>query len=288
MSSSEGISLSDIGEINDAYLEHIRELTIGEIRRRTEDVTIAEYQSRDGQLRAREILAQFGVLVVNAVVTEDVCACAAAEVSALYEEFVHHGAEVYETERALFQMGSSKLKGYHQLSNYGKAVITVRQGQDQGMVDIFNCDLAIPTGIREIRRVLEDPCLIEILRRPNVKPRNLNVYLNSGITRTRGFHVDSYSENLKAFVYLTDVLSLEDGPYTFVKGSHTDSAFRRANMRLCEHVNPATETPIVNPAAIAPILAAKGSLVVSDQSGFHRGWPQAAGRERMVSVMKYS
>ncbi|MGZ7261747.1 hypothetical protein ACXWON_09815, partial [Streptococcus pyogenes] len=56
--------------------------------------------------------------------------------------------------------------------------------------------------------------------RKNISPRNINVYLNSGIQNTRGFHVDTYEEKLKAFIYLTDCLDFSDGPYTFVKKSH--------------------------------------------------------------------
>ena len=120
-----------------------------------------------------------------------------------------------------------------------------------------------------------------------LQPQNLNIYFNYAIKETRGFHVDSYKNEVKAFIYLSDVRDLGDGPYTYVKGSHAAGIFRRMNMALSSDLPNATEFPIVPFDEIIPVVATKGALVISDQSGAHRGFPQLENRERVIAVMKY-
>lgn len=80
-------------------------------------------------------------------------------------------------------------------------------------------------------------------------------------------------------------MELNQGPYTFVKGSHKGNPYRSINGQLSESIKIKTETPIVNVKDIYPILAKKGSLVISDQSGFHRGFPQSdSGFRRTLTI----
>lgn len=257
------------------------------LRERLEATVIPGFSSDVDIKRGRKILADSGLLVIPSVVSDEVCDAARQEVLSLCGNF-DEPQDIFENEQALFQVGTAKLKGYYQLSNYPKAVVNMRNGQDDGMFDIFNCDRALPNSMRPFREIFEHSGVLALLNRPSLKARNLNVYVNRGVRKTRGFHVDSYSENLKAFIYMTDVLALDDGPYTFVKRSHLDSGFRQVNKHLCKDLTPATETPILDPEQITPVLAPKGSLVISDQSGSHRGWPQSAAGNRLVAVMKYS
>lgn len=279
---------AQIRYLNDTYVDYIRGLTAYELKRRMREITFRSPLKPKQLPAAREILKRHGIVVVLNAISEVRCQKLRKDVETLYQEYAASGAALDERESALFQNGKSKLKGYRQLANYCKTVIEVRQGQDKGMVDIFNCDLALPDSGRGIRATFESSTVLSLLNRSHLRPRNLNVYINQGITSTRGFHVDSHNEDLKAFIYLTDVKTLSDGPYTFVKGSHANATFRQINRNFCRCLKPATETPIVNPEVITPILAPKGSMVISDQSGFHRGWPQAPSGKRMVAVMKYS
>ena len=48
-----------------------------------------------------------------------------------------------------------------------------------------------------------------------------------------------------------------------------------------------TEAPVVSVLDIIPILAKKGSLVVSNQTGIHRGIPQSKNGYREVIVLRY-
>ena len=80
-------------------------------------------------------------------------------------------------------------------------------------------------------------------------------------------------------------MELDQGPYTFVKSSHKENPYRAINGQLSKNLKIKTETPIVNINDIYPILAKKGSLVISDQSGFHRGFPQSKkGLRRTLTI----
>ena len=68
---------------------------------------------------------------------------------------------------------------------------------------------------------------------------------------------------------------IKSRPLYFVKGLTKKNPYRSINGQLSENLNVNTETPIVNMKNIYPILAKKGSLVISDQSGFHGEYPQS-------------
>lgn len=283
-----GWSLSDVAEINQAHVAHVRWLPRAELKKRIDRLTADSIETSASLKDAKIILEEHGIVIIPSVLAPDICDKAVSAIKGLCDYYIEKGEDEYEDAAGVFQVGVGKLKGYGQLSSYGKAVINVREGQDQGLIDIFNCDFALPGELKEARSNFASEALMNLLNRKNVKPRNLNVYLNRGVQRTRGFHVDSYAENLKAFIYLSDVEYLDDGPYTYVMGTHRDDAFRRANQRLCEGLPNSTESPLVDQSRIVPLLAPRGSLVISDQAGVHRGWPQHAASQRVVAVMKYS
>ena len=280
--------LKDVRELNSASMSYINHLSQEELARRMDEITFPSFGDESTVTHAQDTLREYGIVVFPASINLDTCESARVAIESLYDHYAQAQQPVVEDDDVLFQIGSAKLKGFYKLANYGKTVVTVRQGQDQGMVDIFNCDIALRTDLLPFRTLFEHDYLLHVIGSNQLRPCNLNVYINSEITSTRGFHVDSYAEHLKAFVYLTDVTTLDDGPYTYVKKSHVDSPFQRANKSLCSDLTPATESPIVDPLAITPILAPRGSLVISDQAGVHRGWPQTIGHKRMAAVMKYA
>ena len=120
-----------------------------------------------------------------------------------------------------------------------------------------------------------------------LQAENLNLYLNRSVTSTRGFHADSHGKTLKGFVYLSDVHSLDDGPYCFVRRSHVDGPWRLEKQKISELAAATTEAPFVDVTMAVPVIASRGSLILSDQAGIHRGIPQAPGAERCVLVMRY-
>lgn len=188
----------------------------------------------------------------------------------------------YEDDVALIQKESAKLNGYHNISKYEKAVFNIRSGADKGMIDIFNADYLFDgEGFDFVRENSFINKFLASLPHP-LKQKNLNIYVNKSIENTRGFHVDSYTPQLKIFIYLTDVVDLSSGPYTYVRGSHLDTPYRKINKLLSSSFDKKTETPIFSYSDIYPILGKKGTLVVSYQSGSHRGFPQSKNAERKV------
>lgn len=194
--------------------------------------------------------------------------------------------ESYETDAYIVQREAKLVKGYSALANNSKAVVDIRSGSDEGMVDVFNIDKLIKeeNGKSIISDIQNNKILNGILKclHKDLEIKNINTYVNNGVTSTRGFHADSYSRQIKIFIYLTDVLDFESGPYTFVKGTHVETPYRRINRLLSRFLSAKTEAPVVPFEDIYPVLAPKGSLVISDQAGFHRGFPQSKDGSRRV------
>lgn len=279
-------SLTDVKSVNDDHLDYLRRLSKKEIESRLERVKL----SVDNDIESiRNCLKNNGIVVISDFINSevlDLCAETVSELKTCVYKFLQSDARELEDDNFLFQKGSERLKNYNELSSYPKTVIQVREGQDQGMVDVFNVDKAY-SNTEPLRAAYEDSMLKNILFSDGTQfeCRNLNFYINENITNTRGFHVDSYTPQIKSFVYLTDCDDLDDGPYSYVIGSHQDSAYRRLNKELSANLPNRTEAPLLNRDDIVPVLAKRGSLVISDQSGFHRGFPQGVGRQRALSVM---
>jgi hypothetical protein len=191
----------------------------------------------------------------------------------------------YEDEKILIQKNINipKLKNYKELASYPKTAINIRGGIDSGMVDIFNIDKILPYKSK-IQEIFSSEFFREILsfKKGKLKVSNVNAYINSGNITTRGFHFDSEKNQVKIFIYLTDVSNFNDGPYTFVKKSHLDKSSIRINKKLSFGLKNETEAPIVNHNNIYPVFGKKGSMIISNQNGFHRGFPQSKNGYRVV------
>lgn len=283
---SKNVSMDDIKAVNIDHIKYLKNLQIEDLRSRLEPVSFQNLENVDVVQRCLE---EHGIVVVPGIVDASVvdkCRSVSFRLNSIVNNFLNSNERLAEDEDILLQKGHQKLKTYRELATYEKTAILVREGPDEGMVDVFNVDIAFPEA-NVIRKAYEDSGIKKVLSslECSVDFKNLNFYLNSGVVDTRGFHADSYNAQLKAFVYLTDCLSLDHGPYTYVKGSHKDTSYRRLNQEICSKLSRKTEAPLLNRDDILPILAARGSLVISDQAGFHRGFPQGKGHERAISVM---
>jgi hypothetical protein len=197
-----------------------------------------------------------------------------------------------ETADYLIQLAESgPLIGYVAVSSHNKAVFNIRTRHDQGMVDIFNVDKLFPGGLPEA-----DPMQAEFLCRLldqatglSYEIRNLNAYLNTGIAVTRGFHIDSFTPQAKAFLYLTDVSNEADGPHFYVLGSHRDKRMQQLNKRMNSLVgiDYVTEMRLFNRRRVVSLTGSRGTVILSFQSGAHRGGPQLDGHERLVLVQNF-
>lgn len=181
-------------------------------------------------------------------------------------------------------------KGIDPFDPSNGAVVQDRSGgghdHDEGMIDIFHVDQAID-GLEPI---IESEQIREIVSEAageNYDPEILHAYINRSVTETRPLHSDMQGvPEFKAFIYLTDVPNESYGPYRYSRGSHRSIIKRLINNilgALFDH--PGVDMRYLFNAE--PILADKGALIVSNQSGVHRGTPQEPGKERMLLAIRY-
>lgn len=285
------LSQEDLDVVNQDTVERILEKGEVSYQKKLADITL-DLSDKNIQSEALNRIEKDGIFIISNYLEESII----DELCRIIEEQSEKclsalgNNEVYEDDLFIVQKGLLVKKSYGELANSDKPVINIRSGEkDDGMIDIFNIDKLIKdkNGIKILNNIREDSFLRDFLSSlpKKLAVSNINSYVNTGVTTTRGFHADSYTEQIKIFIYLTDVLLLDNGPYTFVKGTHSDSSYRRINRCLSKDLKQGTEGAVVPFKDIYPILAPKGSLVVSDQSGFHRGFPQSLkGSRRTITI----
>ncbi|MBI1307993.1 MAG: hypothetical protein GC181_15420 [Bacteroidetes bacterium] len=201
-----------------------------------------------------------------------------------------------ETEHILLQMGNSKIDGYRALAAYSKPVATVRRkGKDEidgGMFDLFGFDKFIEShpAYQEIYSIQKRGLVNKIVQKTSdVKQRQMNVYYNNEVLKTRHLHVDSVDESYKSFLYLTDVNTLDDGPYMFVPESHNRrKELFKSFMANARYNNIYNIQDIYLPYDKAlPLIAPAGTIAISNQKGIHGGHPQKPNHERLLMVDSY-
>jgi len=114
-------------------------------------------------------------------------------------------------------------------------------------------------------------------------------------------HADSFHSSLKAWLFLNPVLA-DQGPFTFVRGSHRftperldwerrrslaePTAIDRLSARGSPRVS-AQDLDAMNLAAAEPVAVPGNTLVVADMVGFHARGPAASSGER-VELWSYA
>ena len=280
------INMNDIDAINDIYIRHIRKLSKKNLLSRLDSISIdRDYDTE----KAKEILKNEGVLIIRNFINKNSILKLEniiEDIKNIINKFRNTNILNFEDQNILIQKFSSKLKNYSELSMNKKTVFNLRSNQDQGMVDIFNINLAYPALGKLFD--YEKKVFLNKLISENYQSdlNNLNLYINEDITKTRGFHVDNHFHQFKAFIYLTDCLDLNDGPYTYVKKSHTNEIYKKFNTNASRMLKNNTESPFLITENITPLLSEKGTLIVSNQTGIHRGFPQSKGHSRIVLVKK--
>ena len=187
-------------------------------------------------------------------------------------------------------------------SNYSDFNVIIRDADaknqvDTGMVHAFN----IQNHINKINTYLYDNRLSNIIRSASsnkVHPITTHCYQNRGITKTRTFHCDQfYKWQFKAFLLLIDVEKIEQGPYTYLPGSSFFSVVKYFNIitafpklftleksKFHRYLN---DVRFSSKCAPIHMLGKQGTVVISDQNGYHRGWPQDKSAYRLVLVNDY-
>ena len=285
---TEKLSQKDIDVINNDIIDRLVKNSEFYYQNKLIDITL-DLSNDSPQIEAVNRIKKDGIFIIpnylNKSSVNDLCRIIEDQSEAYLSKL--DDKEVYEDELAIVQKGLLIKKTYSDLVNSDKPVVNIRSGlDDDGMIDIFNVDQFIEdeAGREILDKLRKDDFFTSLLNSlpKRLSIENINSYVNNGITKTRGFHVDSYSKQIKIFIYLTDVLFFDDGPYVFVKNTHINSPYRRVNKCLSKDMISGTETPIIPFDNIYPVLAPKGSLVVSDQAGFHRGFPQSLNGSRRI------
>lgn len=177
------------------------------------------------------------------------------------------------------------------------ADILVRQSHDgrapydTGMIEIVDADSEV-TELADIdvERIRE---AISIVEGEAAKLEHVGVYVNEGVTNTRDYHCDGVDNgHYKAFLYLTDVGD-HHGPYSYLRSSHRPSLARYINI----FANVARRRPLTDMRTLSSAstsascfigTADSGTLLVSNQRGFHRGMPQSPEHRRVLVVWKFT
>ena len=237
---------------------------------------------------AQKILFDHGIAVIPDFIPRSIVNAVREEADQLSQMESNSNTSVSPNQRIAIEYDDTI--SYTALAKRKHATMVIRSGSDNGMRDVFNFEAFSHKAGRDLLTKLKTPALMPMLlqERRVASLTNLNLYINSGVTATRMFHVDSYdTHQTKAFVYMTDVNDVTDGPYTYVLGSHVDGPWRRLNQAItaCGSGFHPTDAPLVDPTQILPILAPAGSLIISNQNGFHRGYPQKMGGYRVVAVL---
>jgi hypothetical protein len=184
------------------------------------------------------------------------------------------------------------LKNFPAIAACPKPVFNLRHGKnagvpEAGIVDLFKPDVLIPE-LAPWRKTLETGFVREVLalfRGFNYAPTSFNLYINEGVVLQRDFHIDADQHHIKAFVYLTDVLRLEDGPYCYVPGTHQDTHLKALNKMFNSAADrPVNDMSLVDASHAIACLAPAGTLILSFQSGFHRGLSQTPDARRLMLV----
>jgi hypothetical protein len=180
--------------------------------------------------------------------------------------------------------------GYGSLAARDEPVVKERTGaNDDGMLDVFNMDRAVP-ALAQFKRDRFVAELVNGAAGERYTPDTCNVYANRGVTDTRDFHADTYAGKFKSFVYLTDVPDERYGPFQYIPGSQDPSVVRRKAAQLVNRVRgrPPTDGVFHDADDALVCTAPKGTLIVADQSGLHRGTPQEPGFERLLATTSYT
>lgn len=248
-------------------------------------------QAPDPQLIAN-MLAMQGIAIVRGFVkAPEITALrgAVAPVIAQHLDRVFRD-ETKEYDDFIVNFELQRFKTFPDLQNCPKPIFNLRNGKnatvrDAGFVDLFKPDTLYPAlkpycdalGQALPMRVAEK---FQSLR---YKATACNLYINYGVANTRDFHIDADIHQMKAFLYLTDVTTLGDGPYCYFPGSHQEHQIKALNRLYNRTIGkPSTDMSLCDPAGAIACLAPAGTLILSLQSGLHRGYPQKADSKRLM------
>ena len=223
-----------------------------------------------------ETLVDDGIIVIKDYFDSNVC-----------DEIYDKVSEIIEQETCDV-LSPEEDTSYQYLADHESTILNKRGGREKGFYDIFHIDHTI----QELKDFKYDGEIMEIINAAGLydyQPEATNIYWKESVSQTRGFHHDTYSEKFKSFVYLTDVKSKADGPYTYVKGSHEPSVLKQKGTSLVNKLKrkKVTDAVFYDEENIKYCTGPKGTLIISNQTGIHKGCPQEEGYERMLATTHF-
>lgn len=245
------------------------------------------------------LLATNGCARISGLVCADEARAAGDELRQFLDELPDLPADsVHDGDGWVMQTNLASLPSFGAIAASGRPVINIRTPDrsqpDGGMMDIFRIeDLARERGMTSLeslaQRVSAHAGLAAAAELQGTRYRYCNCYVSRGIRNPRCLHIDGTQRKYKLFVYLNDVLKADDGPYTYVPGSHGGQPWA-AKEQFYNQLRglPNHDCRSVEPAQAEVCTGPAGTAVISDQSGVHGGLPQRPDAERLVLVASFS
>lgn len=164
-----------------------------------------------------------------------------------------------------------------------------RKDLDQTVIQYHDIDKKFKNGINKLGKKIEK--LISDNLNSDFKVSLINISFQRDnidpFSTKRGFHLDDFGGSHKAFLYLTDVLNKGFGPYTYIESSHRRFLFMKLFNQFLNIIFIRNSGSMYNvwcsKNMTKLMLYPKGSLIMSNQLGLHRGYsPQTKGIREMI------
>ncbi len=279
-----------ISKLLSKYVDKQNNIIINEINNNT----VEKYLIKSNQFNLLLIPANYwkkvfkrkAIVIQPDFINQDLIKKINEKVNNIYEYaqlFIKSNINIKEEENIVYQKGDAVYDDHKKILQLNKCLVLVRDDFDKGMIDIFNFQFLFNNN--ELDYIYNAINSLSKKISLNSNWSGFNAYINKDILQTRGFHADSYSYRVKAFIYLTDVLRQEDGPYTFVPKSTASIIFKFINRIFSLFLYKGTESLFFRKKSVLPIYGKAGTLIISDQSESHRGFPQKKGGARAILVI---
>jgi hypothetical protein len=170
---------------------------------------------------------------------------------------------------------------------------------DSGITDIFNphalfsSTTSIYTLLTDIEREVTSFVYgLDEIARLNIALRWSNYYQYRDCCTPRPLHVDTLYPQVKAFLYLTDIFDIRQGPYAFIPSSHRQKLVHRLSINLNQvrksdiGDNPYDSTLYSSTCAI-PLFASSGDLILTRQDAVHGDLPAMLPFDRDILVFSF-
>lgn len=234
----------------------------------------------------RELILD-GVDVVSGFLSTEECTGMRTEVMGCLESIDMETTKEHDAFFFVNNMEKKERPGNLGLLSKPAIVRRGSSGYDIGMVDIFRAnELFKSIPVDKMNTVMKN--VMKGLGFDRIKTE-FSVYHNKGIRKIRGFHRDvplapSSKKLFKFFVYLTDVPTIDYGPYCYLRGTHLPDT----SLDLSRQIKGEYRDPNEYDFDLDPFICrgSAGTLIMSNQGGMHRGMPQLADKERLALVCK--